>query len=294
MKTYKDLKEDGGSKIIEQVQAQAERVAHRLASVGRKVAVMSGKGGVGKSSVTVNLAAALALQNVRVGILDADLNGPSIARMTGVRSHDVTSGKAVMCPGESSLGIKVMSMDFFLARDDTPVTWDSPLPQQDAFTYQGFIETSTLRDLVSETEWGELDFLFFDLPPGAERLPNIEGALSGLDGTIVVTIPSEISQLSVKKSIAVVQKYLRTPIIGLVENMCGYVCPDCGTTQPLFPPGNGEQLAASYGIPYLGGIPFDPRWAECADAGVCYVHQYGDSPAGQAVKNIANRLINGL
>lgn len=294
MKSYKDLKDDGGSKIIEQVQAQAQRVADRLAAVRHKVAVMSGKGGVGKSSITVNLASALVMRDLRVGILDTDLHGPSIAKMVGVRNHDVTTGKEAMCPAESSLGIKVMSMDFFLPHDDTPVTWDSPLPQQDTFTYQGFIETTTLRDLVSETDWGELDFLFFDLPPGTERLPNVEGAISGLDGAIVVTIPAEVSQLAVRKSITIAQKYLRTPVVGMVENMCGYLCPDCGATKPLFPGGHVEQMAASYGLRYIGGIPFDPRWAECADAGVPYLLKYGNSPAGQAVTKIAETLIQSL
>ncbi|MFQ5640241.1 MAG: P-loop NTPase [bacterium] len=290
MKTYKDLKEDGGSNIISQVEAQAHQVADQLATVRHKIAVMSGKGGVGKSSVTVNLASALAMQGLRVGILDADLNGPCIAKMTGVRNHDVTNGKETLSPAESTLGVKVMSMDFFLMHDDTPLTWNSILPQQNAFSYQGFMEANTLRDLVSETEWGELDFLIFDLPPGPQRLPSIEGALSSLDGALVVTIPAQAAQLSVGKSITIAQKHLLTPVIGLVENMCGYLCQDCGATKPLFPAGQSEQLAASLGIRFMGGIPFDPRWAECADAGAPYLVEYGDSPAGLAVKKIAETI----
>ena len=294
MKTYSDLKEDGGSKIIEQVQAQAQNIANRLATVRYKVAVMSGKGGVGKSSITVNLASALVMQKFRVGILDADLNGPSIAKMTGVRNQDVTKGKTAMCPAESGLGIKVMSMDLFLTSDNTPVTWDAPLPQQDAFTYRGFIETTTLRDLVSETEWGDLDFLLFDLPPGTESLPNVEGAISELDGAIVVTIPAEISQLAVRKSITIAQKHLHTPVIGLVENMCGYLCPDCKETKPLFPTGNVDKLATWFGLRYMGGIPFDPCWANCADTGESYLFKYAGSPASQAVTKIAGSLIECL
>ena len=154
MKTYSDLPDDGGSDIVGQVTQQVSRLRKRLNSVQNILAIMSGKGGVGKSSITANLASALAMRGNSVGVLDADINGPSIAKMTGVREAQVEYGADGVKPAVSPLGVRVMSMDLFLKDDETPVLWEAQT-QKDAFTWRGTMEISALREFLSDTEWGE-------------------------------------------------------------------------------------------------------------------------------------------
>ena len=289
MKTYKDITGDGGSDIVEQVIAQQDRVKARMASVRHTVAVMSGKGGVGKSSVVVNLGSALALQDYSVGILDADINGSSIAKMTGVRGQSLETGETGVMPTAAARNLKVMSIDLFLRDDNMPVMWDAPT-QKDAYTWRGMMEAAAIRELLSDTEWGDLDFLIIDLPPGTDKLPNMVDLLPEISGTIIVTIPSELSQFVVGKSIMVAKDLLRTPVIGLIENMSMHICSQCGHEEKLFPGGIVEELAQQHGVPYLGRIPFDPRMAVCADEGSLYLEEYGDLPATNAVGQIAQRV----
>ena len=289
MKSYKDIATDGGSNIIEQVTAQAAQVAARMASVRHVVAVMSGKGGVGKSSVTVNLASAMALGGQTVGILDADINGPSIAKMTGVRGQPLRFGQTGVAPAEAALGLKVMSIDLFLTGDGTPILWDAPT-QKDGFTWRGMMEMHATREFLSDTEWGTLDTLLIDLPPGTDKLPNIVDVLPQLSGTIIVTLPSGVSQFVVGKSITMATELLKTPVIGLIENMSAYICPHCGEEEALFPTGEAEQMAAAYGIPFLGKLPFDPRLALAADAGSLFMIGHAETPAGKAIRTVAERV----
>lgn len=289
MKTYKDITGDGGSDIVEQVIAQQDRVKARMASVRHTVAVMSGKGGVGKSSVVVNLGSALALQDYSVGILDADINGSSIAKMTGVRGQSLETGKTGVMPTAAARNLKVMSIDLFLRDDNMPVMWDAPT-QKDAYTWRGMMEAAAIRELLSDTEWGDLDFLIIDLPPGTDKLPTMVDLLPEISGTIIVTIPSELSQFVVWKSIMVAKDLLRTPVIGLVENMSMHICSQCGHEENLFPGGIVEEMAQQHGVPYLGRIPFDPRMAVCADGGSLYLEEYGDVPATNAVGQIAQKV----
>lgn len=289
MKSYKDIQGDGGSNIIEQVTEQQIRLADRLSKVRNIIAIMSGKGGVGKSSLTLNLASALAQNDHSVGILDADINGPSIAKMAGVRGNSLQQGETGILPAMADSDIKIMSIDLFLPQENTPVIWNA-FTQKDAFTWRSIAEASALRELLSDTEWGELDFLLIDLPPGTDKLPNMVDILPHLDGTIIVTIPSGISRFVVGKSIKMATDILKTPVIGLVENMSTYICPHCGEEEELFPTGQGEQMASEFGIPFLGKIPFDPRMAIAADEGKSYLIEHNDSAAGREMKNIANAV----
>ena len=289
MKTYSDLPDDGGSDIAGQVTQQVSRLRKRLNSVQNIVAIMSGKGGVGKSSITANLASVLAMRGNSVGVLDADINGPSIAKMTGVREAQVEYGADGVKPAVSPLGVRVMSMALFLKDDETPVLWEAQT-QKDAFTWRGTMEISALREFLSDTEWGSLDYLLIDLPPGTDRLPNLVDLLPTLSGTIVVTIPSGVSQLVVKKSLTMAKKLLNTPIIGLVENMAAYVCADCGKTEDLFPAGNTEEMAREFEVPFLGKIPFDPRLSMAADDGIAFVEKYRSTPAGVGLTKIAAEI----
>ncbi len=289
MKRYKDIVGDGGSNIVEQVTEQSNRVKSRLATVKHVITVMSGKGGVGKSAVTVNLAAALALEDFSVGILDADINGPSIAKMSGVRGHNLERHQTGVMPAESDLKIKIMSIDLFLPDDDAPVIWDAPT-QKDAYTWRGMMEIAALRELLADTEWGSLDYLLIDLPPGTDKLPNMNDLLLQLSGTIIVTIPSGVSQFVVGKSIYMAKEVLKTPVIGVVENMSEYICSHCGNTENLFPAGHVEEFCHHHQVPYLGKIPFDPRIAVAADKGSLFIKQFADLPAGRAIHEIASKV----
>ncbi len=287
MKSYKELPSDAGSNIIGQVTAQVNRVQKRLASVKHTVAIMSGKGGVGKSSLTANLAAALTLKGNTVGVVDADINGPTLAKMMGVRNATLGYTPAGVKPAVTALGTKLISMDLLLAEDDAPVLWNAHT-QKDAFTWRSTMEVSALREFIADTEWGSLDYLLLDLPPGTERLPNVVELVPDLGGVVVVTIPSEVSQLIVKKSVTMAKDVLNIPIIGVVENMAFYVCQHCGEEEPLF--SAGEALDTAFQQVILGSVPFDPRLARSGDDGTLYLDEYPDAPASKALMQVAEKV----
>ncbi|MGQ4806902.1 Iron-sulfur cluster carrier protein [Candidatus Entotheonellaceae bacterium PAL068K] len=286
MKTYADLVGDGGSNVLAQVQQQAARLQERLHSVRHIIAVVSGKGGVGKSTVTANLATAHAMQGYRVGVLDADINGPSIAKMLGVRSYTPQLTSHGVIPANGPLHMRVMSMDLFLPDDATPVRWKAPT-QQEAFVWRGTMEMTTLRELLTDTVWGDLDCLFLDLPPGTDRLPNLVGLLPFMAGALMVTIPSQVSQLIVQKSLSIARDVLPERLIGLVDNMQGYVCPNCHALGDLFPESNSAATAATLQVPYLQGIPFDPALASASDRGHPLLLDHPDSLASRAFLDLA-------
>jgi ATP-binding protein involved in chromosome partitioning len=276
-KRYGDIAGDGGSDIVGQVQAQQARLRRRLASVRAIVAVLSGKGGVGKSSVTANLAACFALDGLRVGVLDADLNGPTMAKMLGVRGSKLIVREGAVEPPRNAIGIKVMSMDLLLPSDAAPLTWDAPT-QDEAHTWRGTMEANALREFLADTDWGELDLLLLDLPPGTDRLATVTSLVPALAGTVVVTIPSDVSQLVVRKSLTLASQG-RAPLLGLVENMAG-----------LFPGRDVEALAREAGAPFLGRIPFDAELARAGDAGEAFVAVAPEREAARAFRAVAAAL----
>jgi ATP-binding protein involved in chromosome partitioning len=288
VRRYRDVAGDGGSDIVGQVEAQQARLRARMAAIRATVAIVSGKGGVGKSSITANLAACLAAEGLAIGVLDADLNGPSMAKMLGVRGQSLPLTESGATPVLSTEGIRVMSMDLLLPADETPVVWDAPT-QAEAHTWRGSMEGTVLREFLTDTAWGSLDLLLLDLPPGTDRLPTVAGLLPRLTGAVVVTIPSEVSHLVVRKSLSLARE-TGTRLLGLVENMAGYVCPACGAVGPLFEGPGGEVTAAQHGIPFLGRVPFDPRLAVAADRGRPFALDHGQSPAGRALGEIAGRI----
>ena len=277
MKRYRDIAGDGGSNIVGQVETQQARLGARLRDVAAIVAIVSGKGGVGKSSITANLAGAFALAGARVGVLDADLNGPSMATMLGVRGRTLVVGADGVEPPAGALGIRVMSMDLLLAEDTTPLTWDAPT-QAEAHTWRGTMEANALREFLTDTAWGTLDVLLIDLPPGTDRLATIVGLVPALAGTVLVTIPSDVSRLVVGRSITVARA-APAPVLGLIENMSG-----------VFPGAGAEALARESGIPFLGQVPFDPDLAAAADRGEPYVAAAPGTPAARALLAIASGL----
>jgi ATP-binding protein involved in chromosome partitioning len=257
---------------------QQELLRYRMKQVKHKVAVISGKGGVGKSTITVNLAAAFALHGKRVGILDADIHGPSVPRLLGLTGQQVKVGPPGAFPVTGALGMKVVSIDFFLPEERTPTIWRGPLKR------------TAIRQLLSDIVWGELDVLFIDLPPGTGDEPlSVAQFLPDIDGVVIVTMPSELSRAVVKKAITFAQR-LGMPIIGVVENMSGYICPSCGEKIDIFQSGGGKKMAEEAGVPFLGSIPLDPKIGVASDRGSPFVIEHADSPAAKAFVEIVKKV----
>jgi ATP-binding protein involved in chromosome partitioning len=289
VKTYHDIEGDGGSDVLRQVNAQQGRLRARAANIRFKVAILSGKGGVGKSVVTANLAAAFAERGMRVGVLDADINGPSQAKMFGVRRQQLLFRPDGVTPALGPLGIRVMSMDLLLPGDEIPVLWSGPTDGE-GYLWRGAMEVTTIREFLADTDWGDLDLLLLDLPPGTDRIPNLVPLFPDLDGVIVVTVPSEISQIIVAKSVTVAKDILKAPILGMIENMTAYLCSRCGTEQPLFPGQDSAQLADHLSITFLGRVPFDPLLTRSADEGIPVQLAYPMAPAAKALAEIAAKI----
>jgi ATP-binding protein involved in chromosome partitioning len=252
----------------------------RMSAVKHKIAVISGKGGVGKSVVTVNLAIALAWHGHphSVGVLDADIHGPCIPKMLGIRGRQLSIGPSGIFPALGPLGLKVVSMDFLLPSDDTPVIWRGPL------------KTGAIRQFLSEVAWGELDFLLIDLPPGTGDEPlSIMQLIPGMDGVVIVTIPSEVSQIVVRKAVTFARQF-NVPVFGIIENMSGFVCPKCGNEINVFKVGGGQKMAEELKVPFLGRIPLDPKICEDSDRGAPFIVEHPDSPAAKAFMKIVEKI----
>ena len=278
------------SSVLEQVLAQRERVTTRLAQVGHVVAVMSGKGGVGKSAITANLAAAWGMHGRSVGVLDADIHGASAAAMLGARGQQVVIAAAGARPCIGVADVRVMSMDLFLDDESTPVNWHHPGGlAADTFVWRSSLEANVLRELLADTDWGALDFLLIDMPPGADRFETLARFVPDLSGTLVITIPSQASHLVVRRAITAVRQ-AGIPIIGLVENMAGLVDESGQIAHELFPDGDGTTFAAEMDVTYLGTVPFDPRLARTTDGGRPFVLEHSDAPTGQAILALAQKI----
>lgn len=273
--------------IIGQVSGQIERVKDRLSCIRHKTAIMSGKGGVGKSSVTVNLGLAFAKKGLKVGILDADISGPSIPKMLGIEKKTIEITPDGVKPATSHLGIKVASMDLMLKGDDDPVAWKGSW--QDSAVWRGALEMGVIRELLADTIWGDLDILLIDMPPASsDKPPVIANLIPDLDGAIMVTIPTEVSQHIVRKSITFSSRELKIPMIGLVTNMASFVCPECGHKSSLFSEGDIKGMRISM----LGEIPFDPRISSSADKGLPFIIEFPDAPASLSYFSIANKIMD--
>ena len=252
----------------------------RMKKIKHKIAVISGKGGVGKTVTAVNLAIAFAMQGHenRVGLLDADLQGPCVPKMLGMEDKKLKVGPIGAFPALGPLGVKVVSMAFVLEGKEVPVIWRGPLKMR------------AIQQFLSEIAWGELDFLLIDLPPGTGDEPlSVLKLLPEMDGVVIVTIPSEVSQTVVRKSITF-SRQLNVPVIGIIENMSGFICPDCGKVTDIFKSGGGEKVAQEYSVPFLGKIPLDPRVCEASDVGHPFIMEYPDSPAAKAFMEIVEKI----
>ncbi len=253
-------------------------IVEALKHVKYKIAVLSGKGGVGKTATTVNLATALRNAGHRVGVFDADLHGPSTPTMLGIKKQAKLNGAFWLDPVVTQSGIKALSVALFWPGDMTPVMW------------RGQAKSRTIRQLLSAAKWGGLDYLLIDLPPGTGDEPiAILKSIPDLDGVVIVTTPQEVSTLVCAKAISA-SLTLGAKVLGLVENMSSYTCRCCGDTVNLFGKDKGQGLARMMGVPFLGSVPIDPLFSEAADAGVPIVNLHPDSPTARAFMNMAETL----
>jgi ATP-binding protein involved in chromosome partitioning len=295
VKSYHDIAGDGGSQILEQVAEQRARIADGLARVRHLVAVGSGKGGVGKSTLTLHLAGALRARGLRIAILDADFNGPSQARMAGLQQALFVPGTNKVALPRTGSGIAIFSMGSMIPESEA-LEFGS-VSRGESQTWRATREFALLGDILGSFEWGELDLLMFDLPPGAERTVQYADYLGPFDDVaqgrsrtsfVLVTIPSDVSRGVVSRSVAALSTGSHR-VLGYIENMSGYYCRDCDAIKPLF----ASAEPPSMGIPCLGTVPFDPRLARNCDLGLPLADE-PESPVSIALDRIAQRFVDSL
>jgi Mrp family chromosome partitioning ATPase len=271
----------GGCKSSAQKQKQSDQDAalqDSLSKIKNIYIVMSGKGGVGKTSVSVNIAMALAKKGFKVGIMDVDIHGPDVPRMLGIQKEMLgVNANKKLTPLAYSDNLCAVSIESLSASKDDAIIWRGPMKH------------SVIRQFISDVEWGALDYLIIDSPPGTGDEPlSVAQVISGAKA-LIVTTPQEVSLADVRKSINFCRT-IQMEIFGLVENMSGFNCPHCGETIDMFGIGGGEKTAADFGIPFLGRIPFEPKIVACGDSGTCYQEVYETSPVTQAFDAVAERM----
>ena len=282
----KETEEDSAAKAKEQMEAEFKKqmdAEHKV--IGEKtkkikyiIVVLSGKGGVGKTTVAINLATALALNALRVGVLDADIHGPNTPQMLGIKSYAPAVVDGGIIPALGPLNMKVMSMAFLLPSIDTPVIWRGPM------------KMGAIKQFITDVNWGELDYLIVDLPPGTGDEPlSILQLIPNISGVIIATTPQDVALLDVRKSITMV-KEMQVPIIGIIENMSGFVCPKCGHEVKIFGEGGGEKASKEMGVPFLGSIPIDAQITQNGDAGMPFVVHSPKSEASEAFKAVTDKI----
>ncbi len=259
----------------------AEILKQRMSLIRSKIVVLSGKGGVGKSTVSVNLAAELSRKGARVGLLDVDLHGPSIPGMFNLQGSEVVSDGDTMLPVDFA-GMKVMSLGFMLKSDKEPVIWRGPM------------KMGAIRQLLKDVQWGDLDYLIIDSPPGTGDEPlSVCQLLGKVDGAVVVTTPQKVSVDDVRRSITFCTK-LDMNVLGVVENMNGFVCPKCKEITYIFKSGNGKTMAEEMGVRFLGSVPIDPALVDACDSGKPFVLDSPETAAGKRFTAIANTITQTL
>ena len=234
-------------------QADFKQPANKYSHIKKVIGVVSGKGGVGKSLVTCLLAAGCAKAGLKVGVLDADITGPSVPKSFGVHSRAMQDGECLL-PAVTDGGIKLMSINLLLESESAPVVWRGP------------VISGVINQFWSDVRWGELDYLFVDMPPGTGDVALTVFQGLPVDGIVIVTTPQDLVQMIVEKAFNMA-KMMKVPVLGLVENMSAYVCPDCGKSHPLFGTSKVEETAAALGVPVLAKLPLDPVVNALVDAG---------------------------
>ena len=250
--------------------------ADRMARIKHKIIIASGKGGVGKSTVSVNLARALQIRGSSVGVLDADITGPSIPKLLGIEEQKMRRGPEGIEPADAG-GIKVASMALLLPSKDSAVVWRGPM------------KMAAIKQFIQDVNWGDLDYLIIDLPPGTSDEPlSVLQLIPDLTGAIIVTTPQEVALLDSSKAVNMVRS-MKLPVLGIVENMSGLFCPHCGKAVDIFSTGGGRRMAEEMNVPFLGAIPIDPEVCARGDRGATFTER--ETPAGSSFRKITDKLL---
>jgi len=254
------------------------KVLNSLKKIKHVLIIMSGKGGVGKSTVAANLAVALSMRGYETGLMDVDIHGPNIPKMLNIEDAVITGDENGLFPVIVLPHLKVMSMAFLLQDRDSPVIWRGPM------------KMGAIKQFIGDVRWGELDYLIVDLPPGTGDEPlSIAQLIPKADGSIVVTTPQEVALLDSRKSVNF-SKSLKLPVIGIIENMSGMICPHCGERIDLFKVGGGKKAAEDLDVPFLGAVPIDPKVVISSDDGMPIVLLDSNSEAAKAFVDIVNKI----
>lgn len=270
--------QSGMPKNPKQIRAEQDAaVKSSLDKIKNKLIVMSGKGGVGKTSTSVNLSIALSKKGHRVGLMDVDLHGPDVPRMLGLEGLPELNQDRKLSPLNYSDNLKAISIEAFTPGKDDAIIWRGPL------------KFSAIRQFIADVDWGDLDFLVIDSPPGTGDEPLTVAQNIADAKAVIVTTPQEVALADVRKSINFC-KTVKMEIFGLVENMSGFTCPHCNEMIELFGSGGGERTAKEMGIQFLGSIPFDPKVVACGDSGACYQEAHTESAVTRAYAAVADKL----
>jgi ATP-binding protein involved in chromosome partitioning len=262
-----------------QMQVEQEQIRKRVIQIRHKILVLSGKGGVGKSTVAVNLAVSLALAGKKVGLLDIDIHGPSIPKILNLEGKAIQAAGDVILPVEMLENLKVMSIGFLLRASSDAVIWRGPMKYQ------------MIKQFLKDVQWGNLDFMIVDSPPGTGDEPlSVVQLLENADGAIIVTTPQEVALSDVRKCITFCRN-LKLPVIGVVENMSGFVCPKCGEKTDVFKSGGGEVMAGQMHVSFLGRIPIDPQIVQACDSGRPFVYHYNQTQTAKDFEKILNPIL---
>ncbi|MBW1931844.1 MAG: Mrp/NBP35 family ATP-binding protein [Deltaproteobacteria bacterium] len=263
-----------------QMELEQSQIRQRMSKVKHKILILSGKGGVGKSTVSVNLAISLALAGKKVGLLDIDIHGPSIPKVLNLEDARISSNGQDILPVEMTNNLKVMSIGFLLQEKDSAVIWRGPRKYH------------MIKQFLKDVQWGDLDFLIIDSPPGTGDEPlSIVQLIENCTGAIIVTTPQEVALSDVRKGITFCRS-LNVTVLGVIENMSGFVCPQCGHKTDIFKAGGGEKMAEEMNVTFLGRIPIDPAIVEACDSGRPYIQEYKESQSAIAFRQSVLRFMD--
>jgi ATP-binding protein involved in chromosome partitioning len=258
---------------------ETKKISDTLSTIKHKMLVFSGKGGVGKSTVVVNLGIALSKRQLKVGLIDIDIHGPNLAKMLGVEGKKLEeAGENRILPVAVTQNLSLVSMSFLLSNTDTPVIWRGPLKMK------------LIQQFLSDVVWGKLDWLIIDSPPGTGDEPLSIAQLIPASGAIIVTTPQEVSLLDSRKAVNFARR-LNLHIYGIIENMSGFVCPHCSKQIELFKRGGGEKAAKELGVPFLGAVPLDPQIVQLGDDGKPFITHHPQSQASHAFNTIVEKIL---
>jgi ATP-binding protein involved in chromosome partitioning len=284
---YRDLAGPEGSEVLEQVLGQRERLSARLSRIRRVVLVASGKGGVGKSALAANIAAALAHSGHRVGALDADLNGPSLGGMLGAPTAPLAVTADGVVPAVAAAGVRLVSMGLLASAEDAPIRWRGP--ETDGSLWRGALETGVVRELIADVAWGDLEFLLVDLPPGSDRIERMLELIPAPDAVVLVTTPSLAACAVVTRSARLLRE-AGIDRVGLAINMSAYQCPCCGHAEEICAGEGVASLLEASGLTPWARVPFDPAFAVGTDGGSPPVISAPDSAAARTLSALAERI----